>query len=128
MAPGGTELPAVLLAATPLLLPGGAFVAGVVWGAAVVGIANGLWGGCNWGGGDVNINVNKHNNINNSKNRINSNDNKFKHNGNARRDVPYRDSKSRDHTAARAPKVRGIARPTAARTVAMRNAPRPPTR
>ena len=42
--------------------PGGAFVAGVFWGAAVVGISNGLWGGVNWGRGDVNINVNKYNN------------------------------------------------------------------
>ena len=41
---------------------GDAFVAGVFWGAAIIGISNGLWGGCNWGGGNVNINVNKFNN------------------------------------------------------------------
>lgn len=71
--------------------PGGAFVAGVFWGAAVVGIANGLWGGCNWGGGNVNINVNKYNNVN-VNNRINNGD--FNHNPQRRGDVPYRDSKS----------------------------------
>ena len=73
--------------------PGGAFVAGVFWGAAIVGISNGLWGGCNWGGGDVNINVNKFNNVN-VNNKINNN--KFEHNAGRRGDVPYRDSKSRD--------------------------------
>lgn len=71
--------------------PGGAFVAGVFWGAAVVGIANGLWGGCNWGGGNVNINVNKYNNVN-VNNRINNGD--FNHNPQRRGDVPYRDSRS----------------------------------
>ncbi|HET7793689.1 MAG TPA: DUF3300 domain-containing protein [Rhizobacter sp.] len=88
----------------PYYYPAGGFVAGVVWGAAVVGIANGLWGGCNWGGGDVNINVNKFNNVNNSKNRINnSTDNKFKHNSAGRRDVPYRDSKSREQFGNKSP-------------------------
>jgi Protein of unknown function (DUF3300) len=71
--------------------PGGAFVAGVFWGAAVVGVANGLWGGANWGGGDVNINVNKYNNVN-VNNKISNNN--FQHNAERRGDVPYRDSKS----------------------------------
>jgi len=75
--------------------PGAAFVGGVLWGAAVVGIANGLWGGCNWGRGDVNINVNRYNNVN-VNNKISANDNTFKHNAEGRRDVPYRDSKSRE--------------------------------
>jgi hypothetical protein len=75
--------------------PGGAFVAGVFWGAAIVGISNGLWGGCNWGGGNVNINVNKYNNINvNNKISNNNNNNNFNHNASRRGDVPYRDSKS----------------------------------
>lgn len=73
--------------------PGGAFVAGVFWGAAIVGISNGLWGGCNWGGGNVNINVNKYNNVN-INNKVNTGD--FKHNADRRGDVPYRDSKSRE--------------------------------
>ncbi|WP_242616824.1 DUF3300 domain-containing protein [Rivibacter subsaxonicus] len=75
--------------------PGAAFVGGVIWGAAVVGIANGLWGGCNWGGGDVNINVNKYNNINSNR-QINANNTKFEHNADRRGDVPYRDNKSRE--------------------------------
>jgi hypothetical protein len=75
--------------------PGGAFVSGVFWGAAIVGISNGLWGGVNWGRGDVNINVNKYNNVN-VNNKISNNNNNFKHNADRRGDVPYRDSKSRE--------------------------------
>ena len=82
--------------------PGGAFVAGVIWGAAVVGIANGLWGGCNWGRGDVNINVNRYNNIN-VNNKISGNNNSFKHNPEGRRDVPYRDNKSREQFGSKGP-------------------------
>jgi hypothetical protein len=73
--------------------PGAAFVGGVIWGAAMVGVANSLWGGFGWGGNDVNINVNKYNNINRN-NQINSN--KFQHNAERRGDVPYRDAKSRE--------------------------------
>ncbi len=73
----------------------GAFVAGVFWGAAVVGISNSLWGGVNWGRGDVNINVNRYNNINVNK-KLEVNNNKFVHNSSRRGDVPYRDSKSRE--------------------------------
>lgn len=82
--------------------PGGAFVAGVIWGAAIVGISNGLWGGCNWGRGNVNINVNRYNNIN-VNNRISANDNSFKHNPQGRRDVPYRDNRSREQFGSKGP-------------------------
>jgi hypothetical protein len=73
----------------------GAFVAGVFWGAAIVGINNSLWGGVNWGRNDVDININRYNNVN-VNNRITNNDNKFVHNPERRGDVPYRDSKSRE--------------------------------
>jgi Protein of unknown function (DUF3300) len=73
----------------------GAFVAGVFWGAAVVGISNSLWGGFNWGRNDVNINVNRYNNINVNK-KISNTNNTFVHNADRRGDVPYRDSKSRE--------------------------------
>jgi len=75
--------------------PGAAFVGGVLWGAAVVGIANGLWGGVNWGRGDVDINVNRYNNIN-VNNKLQAGNNNFKHNPERRGDVPYRDNKSRE--------------------------------
>jgi hypothetical protein len=82
----------------PYYYPGGAFIGGVIWGAAVVGIANGLWGGCNWGRGDVNINVNRYNNINVNNKISNGN---FSHNAARRGDVPYRDSKSREQYGAK---------------------------
>jgi Protein of unknown function (DUF3300) len=79
----------------PYYYPGAAFVGGMIWGAAVVGIANGLWGGCNWGGGNVNVNVNKYNNVN-VNNKRTTNNNSFNHDASRRGDVPYRDSKSRE--------------------------------
>jgi len=75
--------------------PGAAFVGGVIWGAAVVGISNSLWGGFGWGRNEVNINVNRYNNIN-VNNRISNNSNKFVHNPERRGDVPYRDNRSRE--------------------------------
>ena len=56
------------------------FTAGVIIGGA-------LWGNCNWGGGDVNINVNRYNNFN----RTNISNGNWKHNVNHRGAVPYRD-------------------------------------
>ncbi len=84
----------------PYYYPGAAFVGGMIWGAAIVGISNGLWGGCNWGGGNVNINVNRFNNVN-VNNRITNNNTNFQHNPDRRGDVPYRDSKSREQYGSR---------------------------
>jgi len=78
---------------------GGAFVAGVFWGAAIVGIHNSLWGGCNWGygRGNVNINVNRYNNINvnNRITNVNSGNTNWNHNAANRKGVPYGDAKTR---------------------------------
>ncbi len=70
---------------------GAAFVSGFFWG---VGIAAGaaLWGGCNWGRGDVNINVNRYNNFN----RTNISSNNWNHRAEHRGSVPYRDAGSRE--------------------------------
>jgi hypothetical protein len=68
--------------------PGAAFfsfTAGVIVGSA-------LWGGCNWGRGDVNINVNRYN----SFNKTNINNANWSHNAEHRRGVGYRDQASRD--------------------------------
>jgi len=69
----------------------GAVATGIAWG---VGIAAGaaLWGGCNWGRGDVNVNVNRYNNINrnNQINRGNLNNATWSHNTANRRDTAYR--------------------------------------
>jgi hypothetical protein len=61
------------------------FTAGVIVGSA-------LWGGCNWGRGDVNVNVNKYN----SFNRTNVSNSNWNHNAEHRRGVEYRDQGSRE--------------------------------
>lgn len=77
---------------------GGALAAGLMFGAGIA-ITNSLWGGMNWGHGDVNINTNRYNNINRESNRISGNGNgntRWNHNAENRRGTPYRDSGSRD--------------------------------
>ncbi len=60
--------------------PGLTFAAGMVVGAAI-------WGNCNWGHGEVDVNVNKYNNFNRSS-VSNSN---WNHNVDHRKGVAYRD-------------------------------------
>jgi Protein of unknown function (DUF3300) len=67
----------------PGYVAGGAllgFTAGIIVGGA-------LWGGCNWRGGDVDINVNRYNNFN----RTSISNSNWKHDGARRGAVPYRD-------------------------------------
>ncbi|RTZ48293.1 DUF3300 domain-containing protein [Candidimonas sp. SYP-B2681] len=111
--------------------PGSVFatslVAGVGFGLAV-GAVNSLWGGFNWGSNDVDINVNRYNNIN-ANNRINSNNAraKWEHNAANRGSTPYRDPavRTRNETQRqaglnnRSPSVqsRDVARDRAAQSV-----------
>src|SRR5689334_19892254 len=70
----------------PGYVAGGAllgFTAGVIVGSA-------LWGGCNWGRGDVNVNVNRYNNFN----KTNISNGNWKHNSANRGAVPYRDQRT----------------------------------
>jgi len=60
--------------------PAGAFLAGVV-------IGSWLWGGCNWGGGNVHIEHHRYNNFN----RSNISDGNWRHNVDHRKGVAYRD-------------------------------------
>lgn len=73
---------------------GSALAAGLGF-ATGVAIVNSLWGGCNWGHGDVDIDVNRYNNINVNR-QLNVNDNTWKHNPAHRDGVPYRDRNSRE--------------------------------
>ncbi len=66
------------------------YVAGrLFWFGAGVAVGAALWGGFNWGRGDVNINVNRYN----SFNRTNINNVNWNHNELHRKGVPYRDNK-----------------------------------
>lgn len=77
----------------PMYYPGSALVAGLAFGTGVAIVAS-LWGDCDWGNNDIDIDVNRYNNIN-SNNRITNNQNKWQHNAANRDGVPYRDSRSR---------------------------------
>ncbi|WP_159837922.1 DUF3300 domain-containing protein [Burkholderia sp. 8Y] len=62
--------------------PGYAIASGLAAGLAFgtgVAVANALWGNCDWGRHDVNVNVNRYNNIN-VNNRINANSNNVRWN------------------------------------------------
>ncbi|MEW5963066.1 MAG: DUF3300 domain-containing protein [Pseudomonadota bacterium] len=75
--------------------PASSFVSGFFWGAGVAIAANAWgWGNCNWGRNDIDINVNKYNNINKNRQQITSN--KWQHDPKHRGSVPYRDKASRD--------------------------------
>jgi hypothetical protein len=52
-----------------------------------------LWGNCNWGGGNVNINTNRYNSINTNR-QIAANRSNWQHNAANRRGTPYRDQRS----------------------------------
>jgi hypothetical protein len=76
----------------PAYYPGAALASGIMFGVGVAATAA-LWGGCNWGRGDVNINVSKYNNVNVNR-QLNANQTNFQHNAANRKGVPYRDQAS----------------------------------
>jgi hypothetical protein len=88
--------PPVYLPPPPGYVFGTALASGIAFGIGI-GITNALGGGCNWGRGSVDINVNRYNNINvNRKLNINQKNVNWTHNAQNRRGVPYRDAKSRE--------------------------------
>lgn len=86
--------PPVYYPPPPAYYPGSALMAGLAFGTGVA-IVGALWGECDWGNNDIDIDVDRYNNIN-VNNRINDNQNKWQHNAAHRDGVPYRDSKSRE--------------------------------
>lgn len=79
---------------SPYYYPGGALWAGLAFGTGVA-ITASLWGDFNWGHGDIDINVDRYNNINTNR-QINRGDNTWRHNAANRDGVPYRDRASRE--------------------------------
>ncbi|WP_146907572.1 DUF3300 domain-containing protein [Arenimonas daejeonensis] len=90
--------------------PGGAFAAGIFWGVAISGGC--CWGNMNWGGGDIDIDIDRYNEFNRN-NQINGGDRnrgergdrgsrgeggreKWNHNAANRDGVPYRDQANRE--------------------------------
>ncbi|KIY38463.1 hypothetical protein TZ03_22525 [Pseudomonas sp. 10-1B] len=85
--------PPVYYPPPPMYYAGSALVAGLAFGTGVA-IISSLWGDCDWGHNDIDIDVNRYNNIN-VNNRIGNNQNKWQHNATNRDGVPYRDARSR---------------------------------
>ncbi|MFC3815304.1 DUF3300 domain-containing protein [Lysobacter sp. GCM10012299] len=81
---------------SPGYYAGSALMAGLAFGTGIA-VTNALWGDCDWGGGwgggDVDIDVNRYNNINTNRQINNSN---WQHNSLNRDGVPYRDSANRE--------------------------------
>ncbi len=93
----------------PGYYPGAALATGIMWGIGIAAIGS-CWGGFGWGHGDVDINVNKYNNINRN-NQINgggrdqinggnrgdrgNGNQKWSHNAQNRRGTPYADAGNR---------------------------------
>ena len=75
--------------------PGSTLVSGFFWGTGFA-VANSLWGWnhCDWNRGNIDIDVNRYNNINVNRAKITSNT--WNHNPAHRGAVPYRDKVSRE--------------------------------
>jgi len=73
---------------------GNALVNGMMFGAGIA-ITNSLWGGMDWNDHDVDIDVNRYNNINVNR-RLDVNQNTWNHNPVHRDGVPYRDRNNRE--------------------------------
>jgi hypothetical protein len=82
-------------APTPYWYPGSALMAGLAFGTGIA-IADSLWGDCDWGGGDIDIDVDRYNNINTNR-QIDRTSNRWSHNAANRDGVPYRDRASREN-------------------------------
>jgi hypothetical protein len=85
--------PPVYYPPPPAYYPGSALMAGLAFGTGVAIVAS-LWGDCDWDNNDIDIDVDRYNNINRNT-QINRNQNKWQHNSIHRDGVPYRDSRSR---------------------------------
>jgi hypothetical protein len=78
----------------PYYYPGGALVRGFAWGVGFAA-AGAIFGGCNWGRGDIDIDINRATNINRNFNATNINANRWEHNSTHRKGVSYKDAGSR---------------------------------
>ncbi|RPH44256.1 MAG: DUF3300 domain-containing protein [Burkholderiales bacterium] len=88
--------PPIYLPPPPGYYVGTALASGIAFGVGIA-VTNAIWGGFNWGGNDVNINVNNFNSIhvNNKQNYLRTG-NTWEYDASHRRDVPRNDRASRD--------------------------------
>jgi len=88
----------------PAYYPGAALATGLAWGVGLAA-AGAIFSNCNWGGGDVNINVNKAANIdrNFDRTKVQGNGNRWQHDARHRQGVAYRDGSTRQKYAGNVP-------------------------
>jgi hypothetical protein len=88
----------------PAYYPGAALATGFAWGIGLAA-AGAIFSNCNWGGGDVNINVNKAANIdrNFDRTKVQGNGNRWQHDASHRQGVAYRDTATRNRYAGNVP-------------------------
>ncbi|MEX3979843.1 DUF3300 domain-containing protein [Paraburkholderia sp. EG287A] len=79
----------------PAYYPGGALMTGFAWGVGLAA-AGAIFGNCNWGGGDVNINVDKARNVNRNFDSTKVQGGKWQHDSSHRQGVAYRDNATRE--------------------------------
>jgi len=76
--------------------PGAAFASGIAWGVGFA-VAGAIFGNCNWGGGDVNIDIDRATNIDRNFDRNKAqNGNRWQHDASHRQGVAYRDNATRE--------------------------------
>ena len=76
--------------------PGGAFATGIAWGIGFAA-AGAIFGDCNWGGGDVNIDVDRATNIDRNFDRSKvQGGGRWQHDAGHRQGVAYRDNATRE--------------------------------
>ena len=91
----------------PAYYPGAALATGFAWGVGLAA-AGAIFSNVNWGGGDVNINVNKAANIDRNFDRTKvQGGNKWQHDASHRQGVAYRDNASRQKYAKNVPGAEG---------------------
>ena len=92
----------------PGYYPGAALATGIAWGIGLAA-AGAIFSNCNWGGGDVNINVDRAANINRNfdRSKVQGQGGRWQHDAGHRQGVAYRDNATRDKFAGQAPGADG---------------------
>lgn len=80
---------------SPVWYPGGALVRGFAWGVGFAA-AGAIFGGCNWRGGNVDIDINRAVNIDKNFDRTKASGGKWQHDASHRKGAAYRDPGSRE--------------------------------
>ncbi len=78
--------------------PGAALATGLAWGIGFAA-AGAIFGNCNWGGNDIDINVNRATNIDRNFDRSKAQNGRWQHDARHRQGVAYRDSATREKFA-----------------------------